>query len=190
VQRAQVLAGQAVTLHIVSPLRITCSHTILQELLLTYKPDILPIVVGTAFSSLLWRICMDDGSSELAQLSAFPLLCRSSPLVHVTNRCDHAAGNSAYVLAGSPGSTDRGAGSPAAAMLLPARDNPHRLFIRSPPPSTAAAANGSSLSPARGQAQDNSQTPVRWVGSIVCCLCSSVFAVCFPLFKFHGWCGA
>lgn len=38
-----------------------------------------------------------------------------------------------------------------------------RLFIRSPPPSTAAAANGSSLSPARGQAggDDNAQTPVR-----------------------------
>lgn len=37
----------------------------------------------------------------------------------------------------------------------------HRLFIRSPPPSTAAAANGSSLSPARG-ADDVTQTPVRY----------------------------
>lgn len=88
------------------------------------------------------------------------------PLAHVVCLAVlSAAGNSAYVLSGSPGSTDRGAGSPAAAMLLPARDNPHRLFIRSPPPSTAAAANGSSLSPARGQADDIAQTPVRWVAS-------------------------
>jgi hypothetical protein len=37
-------------------------------------------------------------------------------------------------------------GSPASA-LLPARENPHRLFIRDPPPSTAASPGRSSLTP-------------------------------------------
>lgn len=40
-----------------------------------------------------------------------------------------------------------GTASPATAMLLPVRDNPHKLFIKEPPPSTSASPGASSLTP-------------------------------------------
>lgn len=45
------------------------------------------------------------------------------------------------------GTSSSGLGTPGLSLLQP-RANPHRLFIREPPPSTEAAGNGSSPSPA------------------------------------------
>lgn len=56
--------------------------------------------------------------------------------------------------------------SPCSWHARPVRPCTRRLFIRSPPPSTASAGNGSSLSPARFGREEDARTPVRWVGSL------------------------
>lgn len=90
------------------------------------------------------------------------------------------SGSSPYSLSGGAASPAAAAsadggrpGSPGAALLLPVRDNPHRLFIRTPPPATTPAANGSSFSPAvnraggGGAAGAEESTPMRYaVGSV------------------------
>jgi hypothetical protein len=62
------------------------------------------------------------------------------------------------------------------------RDNPHRLFIRSPPPSTTPA-GGSSFSPATGGGQQQEDgTPARCVVISACATCSAIAA------SFDWWC--
>jgi hypothetical protein len=80
---------------------------------------------------------------------------RPSPLLMLRSATPRFGAGPAPRSAASPGPSppslslgaSAGAVSSPAAALLPARENPHRLFIREPPPSTSASPSRSSLTP-------------------------------------------
>lgn len=104
--------------------------------------------------SFLFVQVRSTGATPLALISATPAPTPATTM---------ADGTPSGLSSGGGGGGSAGAAPGSGALMLPARANPHRLFIREPPPGTEAAATTSSvLTPLRSpQPAGDGGTPDR-----------------------------